>query len=119
MAVANLVQIVSWFAVLVVRFGEEFEPIVQDYCTALYFSAVTFTTTGFGDIEPSTLRGRTIVLLEIVYFIIMLALKLPVAISVLRVEVNPTRKPLANDVQGRTENSGPSGTQSAPREGIV
>jgi voltage-gated potassium channel len=38
--------------------GAEFKPPVRDIGTALYYSVVTMSTVGYGDIVPQTLRAR-------------------------------------------------------------
>ncbi len=43
-----------------------------DFFTYLYFSVVTFTTLGFGDITPTSTCGEVIVMLEVVLGYLML-----------------------------------------------
>ena len=38
--------------------GNEFSPPIKDYATAFYYSVVTMSTVGYGDIIPKTLHAR-------------------------------------------------------------
>lgn len=38
--------------------GNEFAPPIKDYATAFYYSIVTMSTVGYGDIAPKTLHAR-------------------------------------------------------------
>ena len=48
------------------------EPLPFDWITMLYYSVVTFTTLGFGDITPKTHIGALLVMVEVVIGYIML-----------------------------------------------
>ncbi len=82
----NLVQVVVCFAILFMYYGDQFAPHIEEPLTALYQSALTFTTLGYGDIRPACGGGRVIVCLELAFFLVFVAIKLPVAISVVRVK---------------------------------
>ena len=87
LTILNIAQVVLAFAVLIRYCGSHFRPVVSDFLTAVYASAVTFMTLGYGDILPCAPTGRVVILAELCFFLFMLALKLPAAVSVMRVEV--------------------------------
>lgn len=61
---------------------------IDDPTTALYYSALTFTTLGYGDIKPvnDNNNGKIIVTTELGFFILFVLLRLPLAVSVLKVK---------------------------------
>lgn len=77
--------IVISFAMIYFYFGSQFYPEISDSYTALYQSALTFTTLGYGDIKPICALGKKIVVYELFYFFIFIGIKLPIAVSVIRV----------------------------------
>lgn len=91
MALLNLVQVVVCFAMLFMYYGDQFIPRIEEPLMALYH-ALTFTTLGQGDIRPACGTGRVIVCLELFFFLIFVAIKLPIAISVVRVKEKPRSK---------------------------
>lgn len=81
-------QIILAFAILIKWNPGEFNNLPQaDWVAALYLSTVTFTTLGYGDITPNSTIGRCIVTTELFYFLLFLAVRLPIAVAVARVEV--------------------------------
>ena len=79
-------SIVICFALLLLYFGNEFCPNISNHITALYQSALTFTTLGYGDIKPIGDQGKLLVILELLFFFLFIGLKLPIAVSVIRVK---------------------------------
>ena len=94
MAIVNVIQVVVCFAILFLYYGKQFTPRIYDPITALYQSAMTFATLGYGDIRPlvGCTEGKVIVCLELFFFILFLGVKLPAAISVVRIKCVPYRK---------------------------
>jgi len=82
----NVGQIILCFAILLLYYGDQFKPQISDPLTALYQSALTFTTLGYGDFTPKASAGQIIVSLELAFFILFLGIKLPIAISVIRIK---------------------------------
>lgn len=89
-ALLHAITIIVCFAMLLLYFGEQFDPEISDHITALYQSALTFTTLGYGDIKPveNSTIGRVLVIFELAFFILFLGVKLPIAASSL--DVNPS-----------------------------
>ena len=85
LALLGAVQVATCFAVILLKWGHDFKPPISDPTTALYQSAVTFTTLGYGEITPATQTGKIIVLSELCFFFVVFAARLPLAVSVLRV----------------------------------
>ena len=50
----------------------------DNYLTMLYYSIVTFTTLGFGDVTPKTLPAAMIVMVEVIFGYIMLGMLISV-----------------------------------------
>ena len=86
MAALNVIEVLTCFAILMLYFGSEFEPCILDPITAFYQSILTFTTLGYGDIRASGGTGQIIVIWELIFFLIFLAIKVPIAVSVIRVK---------------------------------
>jgi hypothetical protein len=74
------------FAILFLYSGLQFNPSISDPVTALYQSALTFTTLGYGEITPVSNIAKWIVIFELAFFILFIGLKFPVAISMFRVK---------------------------------
>jgi hypothetical protein len=88
MAVINVVQVVLCFSVFALYYGAQFEPAISDALSAIYFSSVTFLTVGYGDIRPTCPKTQALVCWELLGFLLFLVVKLPIAVSVLRVKEN-------------------------------
>jgi hypothetical protein len=87
MAPIGLIPVILAFAILYLFHGCDFGPSpILEPLQAVYFSMVTFTTLGYGDYHPVTDVGRILVVAELGFFILFLAIKLPIAVSVLRVK---------------------------------
>lgn len=75
-AVASLVSLI-WYAILgTLYLGEEFNPHIRDLPTAAYFSVVSMSTVGFGDIVPVSDAARMFVVSIIVLGITVFATSL-------------------------------------------
>ncbi|KAF0122369.1 MAG: hypothetical protein FD151_787 [bacterium] len=90
MAFLNVIEVILCFAILFLHYGHQFFPWIEEPMTAIYFSAVTFITVGYGDIKPIYSFTKMLVCGEIFCFIILLVIKLPAAISILRIKEEPT-----------------------------
>jgi hypothetical protein len=86
MAVVNVVQVVLCFAVFALYYGMQFKPNIVDPASAIYFSTVTFMTLGYGDISPCSPQTKALVCLELLTFLLFLLVKLPIALTVVRVK---------------------------------
>lgn len=86
LAYLALVQVALCFAILFLAWGTDFRPPITDPVTALYQSAVTLTTLGYGDILPGSPAGKKLVVAELFFFLAFLGVRLPLAVSVLRVK---------------------------------
>ena len=68
LALVNVGLLLAAFATLQQRIGvvdttQEGSPVVTDFLSCAYFSLVTFTTLGYGDLHPQGI-GRTLAVLE-------------------------------------------------------
>jgi Ion channel len=72
----NAFEIVNCFAVLILRFGHEWEPDITNPITALYQSTLTFITLGYGEIHPETgcVVSQLLVIAELWSFVFFLVL---------------------------------------------
>lgn len=86
MAAINVAQVILCFAVFALHYGHQFAPAVLDPISAVYFSAVSFLTLGYGDIVPNSPQTKMLVFWELLTFLIFLVVKLPIAVSVVRVK---------------------------------
>ncbi|CFB60802.1 Voltage-gated potassium channel Kch [Pandoraea apista] len=86
-AAATLYTLVAVFALLVyatfgtMYLGREFAPPVTDLATAFYFSIVTMTTVGYGDIVPHSTDARLFTASVIIFGISVFATSLTVVIG--------------------------------------
>ncbi|MBI4528059.1 MAG: hypothetical protein HY695_30045 [Deltaproteobacteria bacterium] len=85
----NIVQVALCFAVFALYYGAQFEPPIVDANTAVYFSAVTLSTLGYGDIKPLCWSARTLVSFELLAFLLFFAIKLPIAVGMIKVKEEP------------------------------
>ncbi len=81
-ALASLFSLFAYAIVGSFVLGSQFTPPIRDFVSAFYFSVVTMTTVGFGDISPTTPEARlfvvSVILLGITVFATSLsALLLP------------------------------------------
>ena len=68
MCTAGMVMLFAWlFTIVGVDFGT-----YQTWLSPLYFSVVTITTLGYGDVLPSTATGQFLVMCEVVTGYVML-----------------------------------------------
>ena len=86
----NVIEVIMCFAVLFLYYGQQFYPSIEEPITAIYFSFVTFVSLGYGDIKPICLSTKMLVCFEIFTFILFLAIRVPAAVSILRVKEEPT-----------------------------
>jgi hypothetical protein len=101
MAPIGLIPVILAFAILYLFYGRCFGPLpILEPLQAVYFSMVTLTTLGYGDYHPVNDVGRSLVVAELWFFILFLAIRLPIAVSVLRVKGTtdrPAQHGVAND----------------------
>jgi hypothetical protein len=90
LAFLNVIEVVLCFAALFLYYGQQFSPRIEEATTAIYFSLVTFISLGYGDIKPACYIPKMLVCCEISYFILFLGVRVPAAVSILRVKEEPT-----------------------------
>lgn len=90
----SLCQVPLCFAIVIFLWGDAFSlpgpsadpPIgIEDPGTAFYYSLVTFTSLGYGDFAPNGNAGKRIIVLELMFFLFVVGVRLPLAVSVMRV----------------------------------
>lgn len=86
LAVFNIVLIVLSFANIYHFFHDDFCKPPSQAVTALYQSAITFSTLGYGDITPITHQGEVIVIAELAFFLLFLVVRLPLGIAAFTVK---------------------------------
>lgn len=75
MSVSFVLMLWVWSSFLIYRFEHVAQPLVfQNMLDALWWSAVTFTTVGYGDIYPITWAGRAVAVVTIFLGIAMFSL---------------------------------------------
>lgn len=84
--------IVYGFAVAYYLIGDHFKPSISHF-DALYFSTVTFTTVGYGDIQPADATARHIVFVQLVADLIFVTLTVS---SIASRILNPSNKQTGN-----------------------
>jgi hypothetical protein len=62
----------DWIKSLLYALGPEIENVTRTPITPYYFSIVTLTTLGFGDVSPQNIAGEIWVILEVVLGYVML-----------------------------------------------
>lgn len=67
LAVISLTVILGYATLGTYLLGRGFDPVISDLPTALYYSIITVTTVGFGDITPTTTQTRMFTLSIIVF----------------------------------------------------
>jgi hypothetical protein len=98
----NVVEVILCFAILFLLYGQQFFPAIEDATTAIYFSSVTFISLGYGDIRPICTSAKTLVCCEIFTFLLFLVIRVPAAVSILRVKEERTGPQIHQ--RKRTEN---------------
>jgi hypothetical protein len=93
MALLNVLQVTFCFAAFTLYFGHQFDPPVIDGPTAIYFSTVTISTLGYGDIKPLSPEAKALVSWGLLAFLLFLAIKLPIAVAVIKVKEHPEKWP--------------------------
>jgi voltage-gated potassium channel len=75
-AVTSIVLLLAYAIFGSYELGAEFKPPITDLATALYFSIVTMTTVGYGDITPQTIEAKLFVVSFIVLAVTIFAVSL-------------------------------------------
>lgn len=86
MTMLNIIQIIFCFALLFLCNGQSFSPEIKKPLASLYQSILTLTTLGYGDIKPINDIGQIIVCCELIFFVLFVTIKLPIATSLIRVK---------------------------------
>lgn len=75
-AITSLLLLLAYAVFGSFELGAEFKPPITDLATALYFSVVTMTTVGYGDITPQTIEAKMFVVSFIVLAVAIFAVSL-------------------------------------------
>lgn len=75
-ALASLFSLFAYAIVGSFVLGQQFSPPIRDFVSAFYFSVVTMTTVGYGDISPRTAEARLFVVSIIILGITVFATSL-------------------------------------------
>lgn len=75
-AITSLLLLLAYAVFGSFELGAEFKPPITDLGTALYFSVVTMTTVGYGDITPQTIEAKLFVVSFIVLAVAIFAVSL-------------------------------------------
>lgn len=84
----SVMQVIVCFAILYLSYGSQFEGVaINTPLTAIYYSLVTFTTLGYGEITPKgdSRIGQILISAQLVASIMFLLGKLPIAVAITRV----------------------------------
>jgi voltage-gated potassium channel len=73
-ALAMLTSYLLWASLRTLHLGHDFEPVVTDLSTAFYFTVVTVSSVGYGDILPRTPDARLFVTVMIGMGVVVVAL---------------------------------------------
>lgn len=83
----SIMSVVVFAAILIFSFGKAYShwpqmisagPRTPDAFTPYYFSIVTYTTLGFGDVKPNNMAGEILVSIEVIFGYVTLGLLLAV-----------------------------------------
>ena len=91
----NIYEIIINFSVFYFKCGNQFVKNICDRLSAFYFSIVTMTTLGYGEIRPNCRFSQIIIILHLSYFIIFVLFIAPRIFSGIRVREfhpPPTKK---------------------------
>ncbi|HKT31764.1 MAG TPA: voltage-gated potassium channel protein [Gammaproteobacteria bacterium] len=75
-AVTSIVLLLAYAVFGSYELGAEFKPPITDLATAVYFSVVTMTTVGYGDITPQTIEAKLFVVSFIILAVAIFAVSL-------------------------------------------
>jgi hypothetical protein len=95
LTVINISEVIICFSFAYLTWGTQYEPFIQTRVSAIYQSLTTLVSLGWS--TPVTDLARTIVILELAYFILLLIVIVPVVISVIRAKER-TREAFGRDV---------------------
>lgn len=75
-ATASVLSLLGYAVAGAFILGDQFKPAITDLVTALYFSIVTMSTVGYGDISPQTPAARLFVVSVVIFGITIFATSL-------------------------------------------
>lgn len=79
-----------------ILYPDTFDPPIGSAIDALYFSTVTISTLGYGDVKPVSALGKIMVIGEILIGVLLIAVVLALAISISLTEKDSKEEPQAN-----------------------
>lgn len=80
-AVASIFMLFSYASFGALHLGDQFKPPINDLVTALYFSTVTMSTVGYGDITPQTIDTKLFTISLIVLGVAVFATSLTAVVT--------------------------------------
>jgi hypothetical protein len=101
------VGVLGWFTGLYRILSEGFRPVLEGRVVAVYYSVVTMTTTGFGDIAPNWWPTNILVAGQILvgFFMAVLIISRVVGYLPVPVSVDPEEQPLGPSMNGLTSHA--------------
>ncbi|MFH2125159.1 MAG: ion channel, partial [Pseudomonadota bacterium] len=81
----NIAEVILCFAVVYHFWGSNFCGEIQGKIVAIYYSIVTITTLGYGEIHPNTYPSHLLVIMQLAYFLFLLLTILPIVVSIFKV----------------------------------
>ncbi len=83
----TVAHVILCFAILFLWLGDHFTPGIDNWLRAIYASVTTFSTLGYGDIRPvhGSRWGMALVICEQSLFLFVVVIRVPMAISMMRV----------------------------------
>lgn len=73
LTIVSVLALMNYAVIGALYLGESFEPNIKNFVSALYFSVVTMTTVGYGDIVPVTPQARMFVISIVIFGISVFA----------------------------------------------
>ncbi|MGA7218634.1 MAG: potassium channel family protein [Candidatus Sulfotelmatobacter sp.] len=92
LSVLNYFELTLAFSIFYLHTGSLAWTHSPDATEALYFSLVTSTTVGFGDVHPANLCGQEIVIAQLIIFVVFIALFITTFLSRIPIEVRQPSK---------------------------
>lgn len=80
-AVTSVVMLLMYATFGAYYLGQDFKPVISDLVTALYYSLVTMSTVGYGDITPQTTQAKLFTISIIILGVAVFATSLTAVIA--------------------------------------
>lgn len=96
LTLVNLSEIVLYFSFAYLTWGTQFEPLINTRPAAIFGSLAVFVT--IGGSTPASDAARSIIMLQVGYFVFFLIVVAPVVLSVIRAKER-TKEILGEDIE--------------------